>query len=71
LIARLFTYLIGVCLIAPVAFAAGEDHYDTTHCARQRLGDCDLGGLGGMEWAAIAVVGFIGVVVAYELYRQR
>jgi hypothetical protein len=62
---RLFwLYLPLTGLVVFVAFQAGVDHFDST-CTGD--GDCDLGALMGAFWALIALVVWLGCMVATEV----
>ncbi len=58
-------YVPGTALVILVAFGLGAAHADAP-CTPQSV-DCDLGPLFGLIWALIALVAWIGVVVAAEL----
>lgn len=73
--ARGLGYLCGSALVLVIAFAAGMRHYTKTQCqGPDSGGDCDLAGLEGMVWAAVALAVFVllvGVVEAARLSARR
>lgn len=65
-------WVLGLAVVVPVAFAVGVAHFEATQCSGVGFdGECDLGGLEGLLWAAGALV--LGAVawVADGVRRSR
>ena len=64
---RISAYIAGTATAMAVAFVVGYHRATPADCS----GDCDLGGLSGMIWAAGALLVAAVVVVVLELLRHR
>lgn len=50
-------WVLGLAVVVPVAFALGTAHFEATQCSGVGFdGECDLGGVEGILWAAGALV---------------
>lgn len=63
-------WLAGIGVAVVVACWAGLVHVDETVCATAE-GDCDLGGLEGLAWAGLTLVGLTVAWIADGVRRVR
>ncbi len=67
---RASRYVVGVGVLAFVAFVAGSVHFERTACGAADFdGECDLAGFAGIAWAVATIVAALAVIALVEVTR--
>lgn len=70
--ARAVVYLCALVLVVFVAFLQGVAHFESTECSGPDFGgECDLAGIEGLLWAAVAFILVVAVVATTEVVLTR
>jgi hypothetical protein len=67
--ARVISYIMLAAVALTGAYSAGNKAYASAHCSgpASSLGECDLADFAGLEWATIAFIGTVTLIVAVEV----
>lgn len=68
---RALAWMAGGLVVVGWAFGHGVTRWEDAHCVGPDEGDCDLGVLTGLGWAAGALVLWVLTVVLVELWLRR